>query len=105
MIHLDLADGTSRWLTRDQLKAEFPEFYEAMYAPRQFNEGGEKIKKLRKKYELTVLELAHASGIKLGDLSAIETGRVEATREQIEAIQLAVQQTALRRFNHAFKAF
>jgi len=91
MIHLDYADGTSAWLTDDQLKEKHPELYAIIRAPRPFNEGGEKIKKLRQKHDMSVRELAKAAGIGLADLSSIETGRVEATQEQIDAIGYALQ--------------
>lgn len=89
MIHIHGRDK-HEWLTDDQFKAQHPALHAAISAPRPFNEGGEKVKKLRQKYGLTVMELARRAGIKLGDLSAIETGRIEPTGEQLDAIGLAV---------------
>lgn len=89
MIHLHTRDG-HEWLTADELKEKHPALHAAVFAPRPFNEGGEKIKRVRKKYGLSVMELARRSGIRLADLSAIETGRIEATTEQVDAIGLAV---------------
>lgn len=90
MIHIHTRDG-HEWLTEEQFKEKHPALHAAIHTPRPFNEGGEKIKRLRQKYDMTLRELSKATGISLGDLSAIETGRVEATQEQIDAIQWAVQ--------------
>ena len=90
MIHIHTRDG-HEWLTEEQLKEKYPALHAAVFAPRPFNEGGEKIKALRKKHNLTVRKLAKAAGIGLADLSSIETGRVEATQEQIDAIGYALQ--------------
>lgn len=73
------------------MKAEFPAEYAAIYAPRPFNEGGERIKALRKKHGMTLLELKRATGISIAELSRIETGVVEATQEQIDRIGYAFQ--------------
>jgi DNA-binding transcriptional regulator YiaG len=91
MIHIDFKDGTSRWFTEEQFKTEMPDLYAYLRAPRPFKESGEKIKKLRQKADMTVRELAKSSGIGLGDLSAIEAGRVEPTQEQMVAIGYALQ--------------
>jgi DNA-binding XRE family transcriptional regulator len=91
VIHIDFADGSSRWLTKEQLKEEFPAEYAAMYAPRPFSEAGELIKKMRQKADMTVRELAKAAGIGLADMSAIETGRIQPTQEQLDAIGYAIQ--------------
>lgn len=95
MIHIDTAEG-GRWLTEEQFKEEFPELYGVMRAPRPFNESGERIRDLRKKHGMTVIEMARAAGIPLAEYSAIESGYEEPTQEQIDAIQWAIQ----KRGNH-----
>lgn len=90
MIHLHDARG-HRWVTDAQLKDQFPELHAALHEPRPFNEGGEKLKCIRKKTDMTLRELSRETGISLGTLSEIETGRLEPTQEQIDAWAWACQ--------------
>lgn len=89
MIHVHTRDG-HEWLTEEEFKLKHPALYAAVNAPRPFNEAGEIIRKARQRADMTVRELAKATGIPLGELSAIETGRQEATQEQVDAIGLAI---------------
>ena len=91
MIHIDFKDGSSKWFTDEQLKKEEPELYAIFRVPRPFNEGGEIIKKARQKADITTRELAKACGFPLGLMSDIETGKTEATQEQIDVITYAIQ--------------
>ena len=51
---------------------------------------GQRLSRLRKDANMTVLELARACGWKLSDTSGIETGRIEPTTEQIGTWQTKV---------------
>jgi len=85
MIHLDLADGTSEWLTDDQLKEKYPELYLALRKPASYAEYGGKLRGIRVQQEVTQLEMARLLGISVSAISDIEQGRIEPTQEQVDA--------------------
>ncbi len=78
MIHLDYADGTSAWLTDDQLKEKHPELYVKLRAPVPFAEYGRKLRDMRVKYNFSIKEVAKFLDMGLAAISDIERGKVEA---------------------------
>lgn len=88
MIHLDLADGTSEWLTEEQLEAKYPGLYEELRKPVPWQKYGRRLKYLRVKANMTIKELAKLLCISLAEVSAIEAGKVEATCDQIHVYQM-----------------
>jgi DNA-binding XRE family transcriptional regulator len=84
MIHINSRDG-HEMLTQEEFNRRHPGLAAALNAPRPFAEEGEELKKMRQAADMSVRELAKATGIRLGDASAIETGRVKATPQQEQA--------------------
>jgi len=92
MIHLDFADGTSAWLTDEQLKEQHPELYAALRQPAPHKEYGQKLRDIRVKHDISQREMARLAGCKTSELSAVESGREPATPEMIEAYQRLQQE-------------
>lgn len=88
MIHLDLSDGSSVWLTEEQFEEQYPDLYEALRKPAPWKNYGRRLKYLRVKENMTVRELAKLLCIGIADVSAIEAGRVEATYDQVQVYQM-----------------
>jgi len=56
-----------------------------------FANVGEMIKYLRKRNQITIVELAKRMGVSQAYLAEIETGKVKPTKEQIETIRAFVE--------------
>jgi len=84
MIHLDFADGTSAWLTDEQLKDQHPELYTSLRQPVPYQEYGRKLRDRRVKHEITLREMAKICGMKASELSSIELGRVMPSQEVVD---------------------
>ena len=89
MIHLDTANG-SEWLTEEQLEAKYPDLYEELHRDRtsEIINAGRRLKYLRVKENMTVKELAVLLCITTADVTAIESGKIEATCDQIKVYQM-----------------
>lgn len=84
MIHIDYADGTSAWLTDEQLKEKHPALYAVLRAPKPYAEYGRKLRDLRVKNGFSLRELASLLNIKASELSEIETGKVMPSQEIVD---------------------
>lgn len=84
MIHLDYADGTSAWLTDEQLKEKHPELYAKLRQPVPYAEYGRKLRNLRVKNDCSLRELAKLAGVRASELSDIELGRVMPSQEIVD---------------------
>jgi ribosome-binding protein aMBF1 (putative translation factor) len=84
MIHLDYADGTSAWLTDEQLKAQHPELYSKLRQPVSYEEYGQQLRKIRQKKDYTVREIAKMLNLKGSDICDIELGRVMPSQEVVD---------------------
>ena len=92
MIHLDYADGTSAWLTAEELKEKHPELHAIMNRPTPHKEYGEKLKQIRIKHRLTLREMAKRVGCRASELSNVEIGVTEASMELVEEYQRLQQE-------------
>lgn len=88
MIHLDLSDGSSVWLTEEQFEQQYPELYEALRKPAPWQNYGRRLKYLRVKENMTVREVAQLLCISMAEVSAIEAGKQEATADQVGVYQM-----------------
>lgn len=84
MIHVDYADGTSAWLTDEQLKERHPELYAALRRPAPYVAEGEKLRKIRVSMDYSVREVARMLGIKAAEVCDIELGRVAPTQSVVD---------------------
>jgi hypothetical protein len=89
MIHLDTASG-GQWLTEEQLEAKYPGLYEELHRDRTEENinAGRRLKYLRVKANLTVREMAKLLCIGLAECSAIETGKICPTVDQVAVYQM-----------------
>lgn len=87
MIHLDYADGTSAWLTDEQLKEKHPELYAKLRQPTPHKEYGEKLKQIRQNHNLTIREMAKLTNCKASYLCDVELGRIAAPMDLVEEYQ------------------
>ena len=84
MIHLDFVDGTSDWLTDEQLKEQHPELYAKLRQPEPYKEYGQKLKAIRQKRDYCVRELAKMLNMKGSEICDIEQGRVMPSQEVVD---------------------
>lgn len=84
MIHLDFADGTSKWLTDEQLKEQHPELYAKLRQPEPYREYGQKLKAIRQKHDYCVREIAKMLNMKGSEICDIEQGRVMPSQEVVD---------------------
>ena len=84
MIHLDYADGTSAWLTDEQLKEKHPELYASLRQPEPYKEYGNRLKAIRQKKDYTIRELAKMLGLTGKELCDIELGRAEPPQRVVD---------------------
>ena len=84
MITINSRDG-HEILTKEEFNERHPALAAALNAPRPYAEEGEVLTRLRQAADMSVRELAKAIGIRLGDASAIETGKTKATPDQEQA--------------------
>jgi ribosome-binding protein aMBF1 (putative translation factor) len=84
MVHIDYADGTSAWLTDEQLKEKHPEIYAKLRVPVPYADYGRKLRDLRVKNDFSLKELADLLRMPVSELSAIETGKVVPSQEVVD---------------------
>ena len=84
MIHLDFADGTSAWLSDEELREKHPELYAKLRKPVPYEEYGHKLQKIRQKNDYTVREIAKMLNLKGSDICDIELGRVMPSQEVVD---------------------
>jgi ribosome-binding protein aMBF1 (putative translation factor) len=84
MIHLDYADGTSEWLTDEQLKEKHPELYAKLRQPEPYREHGQKLKAIRQQNDYSIRELAKMLKVKGSDVCDIEQGRVMPSQDTVD---------------------
>jgi len=92
MIHVNTGDGKHEWLTDEQLKERNPAAHAALHQPTPYKEYGEKMARIRKSAGMTIRELAKAMGMRLGEVSGIETGRIQPTGEQVDLYQIKINE-------------
>lgn len=95
MIHLDFSDGTSIWLTEEELKEQYPELHALRSQPAPHKDYGAKLRNIRIKHDLTLREMAKRIGCSASELCNVEQGRSEASMELIEEYQRLQQEVKL----------
>lgn len=84
MNHIDFADGTSAWLTDEQLKQQYPDLHANLMQPQPHKEYGQKLKTMRQKRDYCISELAKMLNMKISKISDIEQGKVMPSQEVVD---------------------
>lgn len=91
MIHINSRTG-HEMLTQEEFNERHPALAAALNAPTPYKEYGEKMARIRKSAGMTIRELAKAMGMRMGDVSGIETGRIQPTGDQVDLYQIKVNE-------------
>ena len=75
-----------------EFEQRHPVLAAALAAPTPYAEYGAKLARLRKNADMSIMELAKAMGMRLSDISGIETGRLAPTGDQVDLYQIKVNE-------------
>lgn len=81
MIHLDFTDGTSAWLTSEQLAEKYPELHAYINQPKPYADQGKQLRDMRVEMNISLREMSKRLGIKASELCKFERGIIRPTED------------------------